>query len=224
MTPAESKRQFEELLPWFVNGTLTRQDQEWMEGYLKAHPEAGTELRLTQALQARVQASVPQTAPDLGMDRLLHRIRSEQAMTRKPESTPGLLERIGALFGGFKFTPAFAGAAALVVVQGAVIGGLMMQLDEAHESVKQAEYRALNVQPGAAASTPLLRISFKAKTTEEDMRALLGKLGGSFVGGPTAFGDYLVLVDPARIEQLSALAGEQVIVANVSIVRHGAQE
>lgn len=224
MATVQSKQRFEELLPWFVNGTLARQDQEWMEAYLRDHPEAGTELRLTQALRTRIQDGTPTIAPDLGMDRLMHRIRSEQAMTRQAVRAPGLLERIGEFFGGFKFTPAFAGAAALVVVQGAVIGGLMMRLDDATESVKQAEYRALNVQPGAAASTPLLRISFKPGTTEEKVRELLGSLGGSFVGGPTAFGDYLILVDPGKIEQLSAKAAEQAIVANVSIVRNGAPQ
>lgn len=224
MTPAETKQRFEELLPWFVNGTLARQDHEWMEGYLREHPEAGAELRLTQSLRERVRGSVPEVATDLGMERLMHRIRSEQAMTRKAVKQAGLFERIGEFFNGFRITPAFAGAAALVVVQGFVIGGLMMRLDDAHESVRQAEYRALNVQPGAGPSTPLLRISFKARTTEEDMRALLGKLGGTFVGGPTAFGDYLVLVDPAKIEQLSAAAAGEPVVASVSVVRHGAQE
>ena len=96
----------------------------------------------------------------------------------------------------------------------------MLRLDDAQDSVKQAEYRALAVQPGVAASTPLLRISFKPKTTEEGMRALLEELGGSFVGGPTAFGDYLILVDPAKIEKLSADASGNPIVANVTIVRN----
>lgn len=224
MTPAETRQRFDELLPWYVNGTLAKADRQFVENYLRENPQAQTELHVTQALRIQVRESVPAIPADLGMEKLLHRVRGEKALMRKPVQAPTLSARLSAFFGGFKFTPAFAGAAALVVVQGLVIGGLMMQLGDTEESLKRAEYRALNVAPGAAASTPLLRISFTAEAREADIRAVLQRLGGTFVGGPTNFGDYLILVDPARIEELSALAAKTPVVANVTIVRNAAQE
>ena len=220
MTPMEMKRQFDELLPWFLNGTLAKHERDWVEDYLRKHPEADKELRLGQMLRNRVREQSPVVSPDIGLDKLLHRIREERAFQRKPVKAPSLGERIAGFLGGLKLTPAFAVTAGLLVVQGAIIGGLVLELGKAEQSARQAEYRALSVLPGVAMSTPLLRVTFKPEASERDMRALLKTLDGTIINGPTQFGDYLVLVEPTRIEALSDIAAKDPNVANVTIVKN----
>jgi len=219
MTPLEMKRQFDELLPWFLNGTLAKHERDWVEDYLRKHPEADKELRLGQVLRNSVREQAPEVSPEIGLDKLLHRIREERAFQRKPVKGPSLGERITEIFGGFKLTPAFAVAAGLVLIQGAIIGGLVFELDKVEQNARQAEYRALSVLPGVATSTPLLRVTFKPEASERDMRALLKTLGGTIINGPSQFGDYLILVEPSRIEALSDMAAKDPIVANVTIVK-----
>ena len=50
---------FEELLPWYVNGTLGAEDRAFVEAYLEQHPEARSELEWYRSLQQRVQENAP---------------------------------------------------------------------------------------------------------------------------------------------------------------------
>ena len=50
---------FDELLPFYVNGTLAEADREWVEAQLREHPQAAAELDSCRTLQARIRADVP---------------------------------------------------------------------------------------------------------------------------------------------------------------------
>ena len=38
------KQRFDELLPWYANGTLGEEDRAWVDRYLEDHPESDTAL------------------------------------------------------------------------------------------------------------------------------------------------------------------------------------
>ena len=49
-----SERRFDELVAFYVNGTLGSEDRAWFESYLKAHPEAASEIDWYRSLQRRI--------------------------------------------------------------------------------------------------------------------------------------------------------------------------
>ena len=55
MSDQQMNDRFRELLPWHVNGTLGRDEREWVEQYLVTHPELRAELSWYESLQNRMR-------------------------------------------------------------------------------------------------------------------------------------------------------------------------
>ena len=183
-----TSERFNELLPWYVNGTLDTQDREWVERHLAEHPEARAELAWYRSLQTHLRDAAPEVPASIGLAKTLHLIRGDR---------PTLAERITAWFAGFGMRPALALAGvAVMAVQGGVILDQLQGRDDA------VELRAVH-RAGAAASGPLLRLQFASDAKEVDIRLLLVSVQGSFAGGPGPDGAYLVRV-PAGKEAFSA--------------------
>jgi hypothetical protein len=175
---------FEELLPWYVNGTLKGEDRAFVETYLEQHPEARSELDWYRSLQQRVQENAPAVPATIGLAKAMRLIQGDR---------PSLAERFSAFFGNFGMRPAFAMAAlAVVVVQGGVI---MNMLHEARDDANEIRaLRAVRVEEG-----PMLKVSFAPDAKESDIRMLVVQVGGELAGGPGQLGDYYLRV-PAGTE------------------------
>ena len=186
------KERFEELLPWYVNGSLGAEDRAFVDAYLAQHPESRSELEWYRSLQQRVQENTPAVPATIGLARAMRLIQGDR---------PTFAERIGAFFGNLGMRPSFAMAAlAIVMVQGGVIMNL---LGEARDDADQI--RALNavrVKEG-----PMLKISFAPDAKEADIRMLMVQVQGELAGGPGQLGDYYLRV-PAGSEA-AALAKVQ---------------
>jgi hypothetical protein len=186
------KERFEELLPWYANGSLGAEDRAFVEAYLEQHPEARSELDWYHSLQKRVQENAPAVPATIGLARTMRLIRGDR---------PTFSERIGAFFGNLGLRPSYAMAAlAVVAVQGGVILNL---LGDARENAD--EIRALNavrVKEG-----PMLKINFAPDAKETDIRMLVVQVQGELAGGPGQLGDYYLRV-PAGSEA-AALARVQ---------------
>jgi hypothetical protein len=206
------KARFEELAPWHVNGTLAANDREWVEGYVRDHPEAAAELAWYQSLQGRMRENVPSVGEEYGWDRLHARIRSERRA-----ASPGWGERLAALLRSVLVVPrpALAYAAmALVVVQAGVIGVLMVEKDK--EETAFSDYRtyiAAGQSPGEA-----LRVSFKPDAPERQIRMILIGVGGTLIGGPSQLGDYYVYVAQDRIESTRKSLAANSAVDSVDVI------
>ena len=175
---------FEELLPWYVNGTLGGEDRAFVEAYLEQHPDARSELDWYRSLQQRVQENAPAVPATIGLAKAMRLIQGDR---------PSFAERLSALFGNFGMRPAFAMAAlAVVVVQGGVI---MNMLHDARDDANEIRaLRAVRVEEG-----PMLKISFAPDAKESDIRMLVMQVGGELAGGPGQLGDYYLRV-PAGTE------------------------
>lgn len=185
-------KRFEELLPWYANGSLGAEDRAWVDAYLQQHPEARSELEWYRSLQARVQENAPAVPPTIGLARAMRLIQGDR---------PTLAERIGAFFGNFGMRPAYALAGlALVVVQGGVILNLLGHAREDADQIRALN--AVRVEEG-----PMLKISFAPDAKEADIRMLVVQVGGELAGGPGQLGDYYLRV-PAGSEA-AALARVQ---------------
>ena len=182
---------FEELLPWYANGTLQGEDRAWVEAYLEQHPEARSELDWYRSLQKRVHENAPAVPATIGLARTMRLIQGDR---------PTLAERFAALFGNFAMRPAYALATfAVVVAQGGVILSL---LGEVREEEQIRALSATRVEEG-----PMLKVSFAPDAREADIRLLMVQVRGELAGGPGQLGDYYLRVPPGS--EAEALAKVQ---------------
>ena len=216
MNEAEMKQEFDLMLPWFVNGTLGGREREWMLAYLAEHPDAAVELRKVELLREDMHAA-DATAPalDRAWDRLRFRIQQEPRRTAAA-APASLATRLREWLGRLATPPAFAAAAALVVVQAGVIG-VMVERSHTNEAENPAAYRS--IAPGATSIGPFIQVTFKQDATERSMRLLLVEINGSLVGGPGQLGSYFVSVPQGHAEAAAATLRESRIVETVAVIK-----
>ena len=210
------KARFDELLPFYVNGTLDDADRAWVDTYLRDHPGAAAELRWYQSLRTKLQEDAPAVSSEVGLDRVLHRIRTEGPSPVLPRraAAPSWWDRARDLFASIVpqpvLRPALAAAVAVVALQALVI---VQMSDEADES---AQLRSI---PGSVAEQgPYLKLNFKPDAREADIRLLLVEVQGSLAAGPGQLGDYYVRVPAARLEAATQAMRASGIVDGVAVV------
>jgi anti-sigma factor RsiW len=186
------KERFEELLPWYANGSLGAEDRAFVEAYLEQHPEARSELDWYYSLQERVQENAPAVPATIGLARTMRLIQGDR---------PTLAERFNAFFGNLGLRPSYAMAAlGVVVVQAGVIVTLLGDVRENADEIRALH--AVRVDEGR-----LLKVNFAPDAKEGDIRMLLAQVRGELAGGPGQLGDYYLRV-PAGSEA-AALARVQ---------------
>jgi hypothetical protein len=194
---------FEQLLPFYVNGTLGAEDRAWIEAHVAEHADARTELDACRSMQSRIVHSGPSVSPTIGLDRVMTRIRGEQ---------PSLVDRIAAFLGlsGMRSATVFAGLA-IIAVQAGVIFSLMQDRPEDDLAGLRAP-RATAVEDG-----PMLKVNFAPDAKEADIRHLLMSVQGRLVGGPGQLGDYFVVVPAGKEAALADQVRQSPIVQAVTL-------
>jgi hypothetical protein len=190
------KDKFDELLPFYVNDTLDESDRAWVDAYLREHPKSAAELQWYRTLQDTMRRDAPAVSAEVGLDKVMARIRGERTPSRAPaQQAPSFGERVRGFLASLTpqplLRPVLAGALAVVVVQGIVIANLATKPDESSEI---RAHRPTVVDPG-----PFLKVNFKADAREADIRLLLVEVDGSLAGGPGQLGDWYVRIPEARI-------------------------
>jgi hypothetical protein len=211
------KSKFDELLPFYVNGTLAEADRAFVEDWLREHPKAAAELGWYRSLQARLHEDVPAVSSEVGLERALNRIRTEgpaPERARRATTPPSLLANVREWFASLMpqpmLKPAFAGALAVVALQAVVIVQLLGERDD------MSEIRA--VQGTVADKGPYLKVNFKADAREADIRLLLVEVNGSLAAGPGQLGDYYVRVPASQVMALADKVKTSAIVDGVAVV------
>lgn len=193
MGEVDDRRRFEDLLPFYVNGTLEPVDRAWVDAYLERTPGARTALAwhegLGQALAER-HARIP---ADVGRAALESRLAAARgAGARRRGSFRDLFER---LLPRAAVYPAFAGAAMLVLVQAVVISVLLSRAGPP----EYADTRSIEAVQRAGRPA-YLQVNFKPAATERDIRLVLIRIGGRIVDGPEQLGDYTLAVTEDSLE------------------------
>jgi hypothetical protein len=218
-----SPEAFEAMLPFYVNGTLEPAGRDAVEAYLTAHPKAAGELGFHQALRARLHEDVPAVSSEVGLDRVMARIRAEapQAANHKAMQ-PSLGERIKAWLGldgaaagggvsmgggggrgGALAKPALVVAVGVIALQFLFIAGMIGGAPREHAMLRGAS------GPVVAPQGPFLKVNFKPDAREADIRLLLVQVHGSLAAGPGQLGDYYLALPPDTLP-----AAEQVLRAS----------
>ncbi len=192
MTSETERREIEDLLPWHAAGALGRREAERLEAALARDPELARRFaEVREELAADVHLNETLGAPSArAMDKLFAAIDAEPA--RRPPLALDLVER----WRGFaaSLTPrtlawAASAAALVMVIQFAVIGGVMIHGKPAAPTYSTAS------APGAATTTgAFVLIRFAPAARMADATRLLAANHASIVAGPMAGGFYRVRV------------------------------
>lgn len=162
----------QELLPWYVNGTLAPEERQRIETHLSSCDACRQEAARLEQISAALLADVPEPRVDL-YPRTLKRLESARAV--------GPLERIRNLVAPI---PRYAQVA--LVAQLAVVAILVVSL------VSQGPLVTLSDGPTGPAAR--LQVAFQDQTTLDQVPEILTPLKARIVDGPSATGLYLVEV------------------------------
>jgi anti-sigma factor RsiW len=195
----------EQLLPWYVNGTLPRDQREAVERYLAAHPETREEaallIKAAQTLRAD-QMRVPET---IGLDRTLERVRADKARVSAAEQSASLAvgrarktETANASIGFFDTLrewlgrswaqPALVAALSVVGVQSALL------FNRSNDETMIMRGSATVAVDAALIGRTFVRVAFKPTATEGEIRIVLSGARSSFFSGPNEQGEYVLSV------------------------------
>jgi len=199
-----------ELIPWYVNGTLSGPDRERVEDHLPECRRCRDEVEICQRTAVSIK-SLGEVAPSphpVQLQRVLARIDRMERMKEDEET-----ERLEA--GERAEQPAAAGRwfgmprralqalvaqAALIVLLVGVLAWREMRLGAVRSpGAPPALYQTLS-DPAPApppGGTLRLRLMFSPRATEKEIRDLLLAVHGEVTAGPSPFGVYTVEITAA---------------------------
>jgi len=192
-----------ELIPWYLNGTLSDAEKRALDGHLPLCAECRSELEQWRSLAARLTEDDPALLPHpIGFRRLVERLVDDAA---EPEEPSGGSRRRAVPSGRIWRRVVIAQAAAIVVLA-------WVAISPARRPPPEPSFHTLADAPQRSEAWRL-RIVFAERTSERELRALLLPLDASIVGGPSPLGVYTVAIPDrfAVAETLAALRGRAAV-------------
>jgi len=177
---AESKHP-EDLLPWYVNNTLSADERVQVETHMVECEDCRNEVKFLQKLRAGIQQDSVSVPEELGLKRLLRDVKKEK---RKRVAAPAWMRL------------ALAASVAIIVLQSIVMFNQAPDIDV--------------IKPlGSINAGVVLQVQFAPGTTEKQIRQTLQEINGEIIGGPGAFGLYHIQLnldenDTKQIEEVVA--------------------
>jgi len=196
-----------ELLPWYVNGTLSGHDLDVVTGHLASCAECADEVaRCRDLAVAVVSGASAEPAPSAErFSRLLARIDAlEAAGPRSGGWRETLRERLDSLRELLQSTPAAIRWA--LTLEGALAALLIAVVAwQLALSSGQSYHTLASGADQPARDQAQIHLVFAEDMQEREMRSLLARVGGRIVDGPSAVGAYTVQV-PVSIAASDRLA------------------
>jgi anti-sigma-K factor RskA len=201
--------QFEDWLPWYVNGTLGAKERAAMDAYLAAHPEARQEVTFYARMGETMKRRMEKVPADIGLGKTLARIEQErQKSAVKPAAAETRGGWLSKLLGGGWMKPALALSAAVILGQSVL---LVQQRQEG------TTYRGATTAP-VQVDGAYLRVVFKANATEGEIRLLLASTEAWVAGGPGMSGEYFLRLSPAKVQAAEAALRASGLVSEIAPV------
>ena len=175
---AENKHP-DDLLPWYVNNTLSADDRARVETHMAECEDCRNEVKFLQKLRAGIQQDSVSAPKELGLKRLLRDVKKEK---RKRVAAPAWMRL------------ALAASVAIIVLQNIVLFNQTSGPDA--------------IRPlGSINAGVVLQVQFAPGTTEKQIRQTMQEIDGEIIGGPGAFGLYHIQLnldenDTKQIEEV----------------------
>ena len=196
------RRRFSELLPFYLNSTLSAQDHDWMARYLAEHPDATKELEFASMLRETTRGTVSKVPESERLARLMRDWKPERATVPWRQKAWQWLQgrvRIPA--------PAMVLASVVILGQGALIASLVSEPSDT--SLFRSE------RPECVA-TPTLRVLFKPDARHADILLILRSVEATLQSGPSETGGLWLTVPPGRsLEEAQAMLRSSALVEEV---------
>lgn len=197
-------KDIQQLLGWYVNGTLVGPDRDRVEDALAGDAAGARLIDWERAVRNAVRNDTSlEVAADRGLSQVMQRIRQQapSIAPAKPMPTPKRANvavprsataegMMGRLREWINWSPGLAFACTIIAVQFVAIGQMWSTKED---EAAFAELRA--VEPQSRGDT-FVRIMFKPDTTERQISAMLRSNNAEIVAGPSQLGDYYLLVPP----------------------------
>jgi anti-sigma factor RsiW len=171
-----TNRHPDELLAWYVNGTLAGAERAQVDEHLHSCTRCRDEVVFLRSLRHGIQSLEQPSPGDLGLKRLLRDVRARRTSPQQ------------------WWRPALAAAAVVIVAQGALLATFWPREP------------AITPLGAAKLDGAVAQVQFQPAATEAQIRALLQQAGATLIDGPGAIGVYRVrLIQPdAALAQLRA--------------------
>jgi hypothetical protein len=202
------EHRFDAALDWYVNGTLDAQETAWFEARLAEFPQWQAKLDRTRAFARTAQAMARSTVPaegDLGLERLMARLRAERSAEATHRPTPavpagtrGWRSAFPVWKGGFLGMSGNALAGVMAVALLAQTGII------AWRATGPADPAWAESRGGIVTQMHTLRVTFSPTASEAQIRAMLVAASARFVGGPTQLGEYWVASSTHSLDEVKA--------------------
>lgn len=195
----DDRRRFQELVPFYANKTLSGEDLEFVENYLKQHPHLNAEVWFMQSIKGAVDLHNQECDAFLKTHKpaktAVDRFRELHGI-KQPHKNVFFdwFRQSYALAADWQWTPAFTlGLFCLFVGQTAVIFNLE------HEASKYRDIaNSINLAPH-------FKVTVNPKADFYALTELLRKNGCSVVSGPSQNGEIWIKLDePAKSKQIKA--------------------
>jgi hypothetical protein len=211
-SPATQREKVLQLLPFYVNGSLSDADQKLVESELIAQPILQRELAFQRALATHVQEHTERAPASIGLGKVLARIAQTETSEKK---SSGIWQTVSAwLTGGAWMKPALALSLTAVVAQ----AWLLSQ----RPSIDEVQYRGgsdRTERRGTKAGRAYLSVVFQPTTSEAQLRMLLAGLSAQIVSGPGDSGEYVLEVPADAASAIQTKLQQSGMTSNVMATR-----
>ena len=198
----------QELLPWFVNGTLHGEEVVTVEEHLRACPGCRAELECLRVMQAEYLESEMAPEAQAALAKLGPRLNQALPAKRSPRRSTAPAATLTA---PFPVWLKLAMAAQCALVLG--LGWVVLQPDRAG-----LPYHVLSAPGAPERAVGSLVVVFDPAAPQRDVARILRASGGRVVDGPTESNGYVVAVpDGGLSAALARLRAEPAVVLAESL-------
>jgi hypothetical protein len=197
------------MLPAYVNGTANAQDRQYVKDAITQSARARSALAWHEALAEKVIADIEAVPADIGWAQLQARVRaaSQARQLHNSQNADGWWHALVKTLESWMphnwvSGPVLSSVCALLLA----VLGLQQFIGSTSEDREYSQVRgnteAPALRPSAPAGYKYVKLNFKERISERDMRLLLIRTGAVLVGGPGQLGDYTVAVPANQIESV----------------------
>lgn len=206
-------REFQELLPFYINGTLEEAQKERVRVYLEHHPESQRDVAFVNAIRQSIAREAADMDPLDGYEQFKARIDASISSRRRPSTLSALWGSAKDYFSVWGLSPAVA------VLMVMVVGQLAVSLSRNDIGLTGEEGRSSTRSIIASAKTADIKIVVKAGVTFESVTALLLENNCKISWGPSQQGEYWLTIDqPGKATIIAEHLSASLLLDNVQVI------